>query len=253
MKQDIYNQEIKDWDANAKFYVNENFMPYQEKIVRKKMYKFYNIDKSQAVLEAGGGIVKLLKNSVLIDFSTKMIEGCKSINQAEKCVQGSVHDLPFENNSFDVVVANGLFHHIKVQGLLDKTCDEFFRVLKPSGKLCIFDRAPNLVPKLMFYVRQPLKLIHKPKSTCSTTNEVQFLESDIEKIISHGFKIEKRMYLINIFFQSMIILTNIFQYLFGAKAAIIVQRISMPLAMVVEKIFSFKFLCVEQCIIMKKQ
>jgi len=253
MDNKVYNQEVKDWDTNAGFYANENAMPYQEKIIRKKMYKFYNIKESDAVLEAGGGIVKLSKNAVLVDFSPKMIEGCKKINQPQKCIQASTHQLPFENDSFDVIVANGLMHHVKVQGLFDKTVDEFFRVLRPGGKLCVFDRAPNLVPKIFFYLRQPLKLIYKPKSTCSTTNETQFLESDVEKISQHGFKIERRMNLINVFFQAMIIVSNVFQYIFGVKSAVILQKITLPIAKVVEKTLSFKPFCAEQCIVMKKQ
>ncbi|MES2585568.1 MAG: methyltransferase domain-containing protein [Pseudomonadota bacterium] len=40
--------------------------------------------------------------------------------------------LPYESNSFDVVFARAVLHHIKD---LDAACSEFYRVLRPGGKL----------------------------------------------------------------------------------------------------------------------
>ena len=253
MDNNIFKQEKEDWNGNAQFYANENLMPFQEELVRKKIYDFYNLQETDKVLEAGGGIVKLSANTVLVDFSPKMIEAAKKINPNNECILASVHKLPFADNSFDVIIANGLMHHIKVQGIFDDALEEFQRVLKNGGKLCIFDRTSNLIPKILFYLRQPTKLFYKPKSTCSTRNETPFLEDDIKKIINHGFTLEKRMYLINIFFQHMIIFTNIFQYLFGAKIAIKLQKFTLPLARFIENNFSFKPLCAEQCLVMLKK
>lgn len=253
MNKKIFQQEIEDWNKNVQFYVNENLMPFQEEIIRKKIYDFYQIKESDQVLEAGGGVIKLGKNAVLVDFSPEMIKEAKKINPANQCFEASIHQLPFPDQSFDVIVANGLIHHIKVQGILDESLKEFRRVLKNGGKLCIFDRAPNLIPKIFFYLRQPAKLFYKPKSTCGTRNEMPFLEIDVKKIIDSGFVLKKRMYLINVFFQAMIILTNIFQYIFGPRISIKLQKNSLSLAKFIENVFSFKFLCAEQCLIMIKK
>ena len=50
--------------------------------------------------------------------------------------QASVEDLPFHENTFDYVVSNGVIHHTPNT---QKSVDEFFRVLKPGGKLVICD------------------------------------------------------------------------------------------------------------------
>ncbi len=53
---------------------------------------------------------------------------------AGKAVQGSVLDAPFADESFDVVVAIGCFHHT---GNLFRALDEARRVLRPGGRATI--------------------------------------------------------------------------------------------------------------------
>ena len=48
--------------------------------------------------------------------------------------QGIVEALPFKSESFDAVYCDSVFEHIDDP---DKTCREFFRVLKPGGKVLI--------------------------------------------------------------------------------------------------------------------
>jgi ubiquinone/menaquinone biosynthesis C-methylase UbiE len=47
--------------------------------------------------------------------------------------------LPFEDNSFDVVVSNVALHNIKGQAGRDKALDQAVRVLRPGGRLMIAD------------------------------------------------------------------------------------------------------------------
>lgn len=48
--------------------------------------------------------------------------------------QGSVLDLPFEDNSFDIVFSHGVLHHVPE---INKAQKEIHRVLKPGGKLVV--------------------------------------------------------------------------------------------------------------------
>lgn len=50
----------------------------------------------------------------------------------EKLVHGSVLDLPFEDNSFDVVYSHGVLHHVPD---IQRAQEEIWRVLKPDGML----------------------------------------------------------------------------------------------------------------------
>ncbi|MBI4812175.1 class I SAM-dependent methyltransferase [Candidatus Falkowbacteria bacterium] len=252
MNREIFQQEIEDWNNNVRFYINENSMAYQGKIYRKEIYDFYQIKTEEKVLEAGGGVVKVGENTIVVDFSPKMIEACKKINGEGRCVLASAHQLPFKDEEFDVVVANGLSHHLKAQDLLEDAIKEFYRVLKSGGKLCVFDRANNFFPRLFFLIRTPSRLIFKPTSSCNTRNEADFLEEDIDKIIAGGFKMARRKYIINVFFQAITIFANVLQYVFGFRVAYWWQKITWSLAYLVEKALPFKIFCAEQVIVFKK-
>ena len=253
MNEEIYKQEIEDWNKNTAFYENENLMPYQEKIYRKQIYEFYDIKKEERVLDVGGGTTNVSENTIIVDFSPKMIEACKETNGAGKCILASAHNLPFKNQEFDVIIANGLFHHLKVQGIFEESVKEFYRVLKPNGRICIFDRADNLFPRILFILRKPFKILLKPKSTCSTRNESKFLEEDIERIKRGGFEMVRKKYVINVFFQTITIFANVLQYIFGYKVAYCWQKLTWPIAFLLEKMFSFKIFCAEQLIVMEKR
>ena len=55
---------------------------------------------------------------------------------ADDCVamQGDAEDLPFEDNTFDIVYSNGVLHHTTST---ETALDEVFRVLKPGGRAVI--------------------------------------------------------------------------------------------------------------------
>lgn len=252
MNKEIFKQEIEDWNKNVDFYINENSMPFQE-MIREEIYGFYGLSENDKVLEAGGGAIKIGPNTIIMDFSPKMIEVAKRINPSDrKIILGSVHQIPLENQTFDAIVVNGTFHHLKAQGLLEDSVKEFRRVLKPNGKICVFDRAYNFIPNFFFYLRKPFKKIYSPKSQCSTRNETFFLENDIKDILGNGFKIEKRKYLVPLPLQLLIISTNIFQYLGGKKLAQKSQKLLMPIGKFLEKYLAFKPLCAEQCLVLRK-
>jgi arsenite methyltransferase len=52
---------------------------------------------------------------------------------------GNMTALPFEDNSFDVVVSSLAIHNIRGRAGRDKAIDEAMRVLRPGGRLMIAD------------------------------------------------------------------------------------------------------------------
>jgi len=76
-----------------------------------------------------------------LDFTDEMIE--KANKNKEKLgdnniefVKGDIEDMPFNNNSFDVVVSNCVLNLVPDK---TKAFDEIFRVLKTNGHFCVSD------------------------------------------------------------------------------------------------------------------
>ena len=71
-----------------------------------------------------------------LDYSEDMLAQAKSRFEANqiahvKTIQGDVGHLPFENNTFDIVLSMNGFHAFPDK---EKAFDEILRVLKPGGK-----------------------------------------------------------------------------------------------------------------------
>lgn len=75
-----------------------------------------------------------------VDLSTKNVETCR-LRASQKGLrnvsfqQGLLTNIPFEDNSFDIVWCNGVLHHMVNP---DQGLREITRVLKPGGKLWLY-------------------------------------------------------------------------------------------------------------------
>lgn len=77
-----------------------------------------------------------------IDISRESIEIAKSKkNNQTKFNHFNGENIPFNDNSFDVIFTACVFHHIDFK-LHENLFTEIFRVLKPGGKFYIFEHNP---------------------------------------------------------------------------------------------------------------
>ena len=72
-----------------------------------------------------------------LDFSKELINQA-SVNFKVPLHQGSCHQLPYKNNSFDIIFLILVLPHDD-KFIIEKTMDEVKRVLKPDGKIFIID------------------------------------------------------------------------------------------------------------------
>lgn len=111
------------------------------------------LPKEGKVLEIGAGTGLLWKqpdhplenlNLVLTDFSAAMCEELRSVPGAvvEQCDAAS---LPFDDASFDAVVANHMLYHVDDP---DGALREFARVLRPGGRIFIALNGEDHLPEL---------------------------------------------------------------------------------------------------------
>lgn len=71
----------------------------------------------------------------LTDVAVQITRKSLELNHLKaQVLQGSVEALPFDNNSFDYIVSNGVIHHTSET---EQAIKEFYRVLKPGGKASV--------------------------------------------------------------------------------------------------------------------
>lgn len=142
MHQNITSQEVK--NANKELYdsmagdyerIDGRRSPVLEKWLHKKLEKIRSIAPGGSMLDVGtgSGLVTrccsgLFDLRIGTDLSFKIIKDNKK--SFEHGIVSDVDDLPFADESFDVVTCFSVLHHLfSFEGL----ANEVFRILRPNG------------------------------------------------------------------------------------------------------------------------
>jgi 2-polyprenyl-3-methyl-5-hydroxy-6-metoxy-1,4-benzoquinol methylase len=91
-----------------------------------------------------------------LDFSTGML---KKHPAMEKSMLGDAQDLPFADNSFEVVMANHMLYHVPD---IDRAIKECRRVLKPDGIMVTATNSQHTMPEFQVLFRRAIVLLSAP-------------------------------------------------------------------------------------------
>lgn len=123
-----YDLAAQDYDKKEK---------YLNSFEKGKLLSLLSDLKNKKVLDVGAGtgrisleLFSLGAQVTALDVSDKILEVLKRKNKKIATVVGEAEDLPFENDSFDLVVAAFLIVHLKDPA---RFFDEVYRVLKSGG------------------------------------------------------------------------------------------------------------------------
>lgn len=121
-------------------------------IIKHRYYTVLPLAKDKDVLEIGAGHgmgSKLLsanaKSYTAGEYSKENLDILKNRNFKGNVVQVDAHQMPFEDNSFDVVIALAMIYYLDIEKFLK----EVRRVLRPNGVLffCTSNKdVPGFVP-----------------------------------------------------------------------------------------------------------
>lgn len=83
-------------------------------------------------------------NCTLVDLSKPMLDKAKErvtakTNNKVTTIQGDIREVNLKDNSFDIILAGAVLHHLRGDNDWETTFDKLFRLLKPGGCLMISD------------------------------------------------------------------------------------------------------------------
>lgn len=196
-------QLVQDYTSKwyAERYSGSGFL-YHSRVVTDMLsgIKFRDGRHSDKVLDVGCGtgfVSQLYPNFDItgIDISDGMLA-----NNPYKAIKASAESIPFEDNSFDFVIARSLLHHLDRP---DIGLKEMFRVLKPGGKWACWDPLHGPIYNLIRSTFQHTdRFSHLHKSFNDKTlfqmiencNDPNFTECGDAKG-GYGFKITEKRYI----------------------------------------------------------
>lgn len=163
------------------------------------LYEQYNVKEKTVLLELGSGngdffhrhmdeLTQIL-DITLSDFSEGMVNIMKEKykDTPVKVEQVDIQNIPFEDDTFDVIVANAMLYHVPD---IDAGLKEVKRVLKPGGVFYTSTFGEN---GLFKYISTTLESLFD-KSIDSKPDHSFTLENGQEKLMKHFNHVERRDY-----------------------------------------------------------
>jgi len=177
--QEGYDLAASDYDKKEK---------YLNSFEIDKLLPLLNDIKGKNILDVGAGTGRIACELVnggaqvtALDVSEKILSVLKKKNAKIKTVVGEAESIPFEEETFDVVVATFLIVHLKDP---TKFFDEVYRVLKPGGLFLVTNinqKEPPIVKtkvgdiQIKSYYHRPEKITEILESLAFTIEQEEYV------------------------------------------------------------------------------
>lgn len=138
------------------------------------------------------------------DLSERMVYHAKNnLSPKVNIVVGDAQNLPFADNSFDIITSTLAFHHFPKP---DKAISEFHRVLKPNGVMIVADArrdCSSFVWSMVGFVTRhivpkPLRFANEPFGSFQAALTVDESKEIMNKSTFTGFKINSNPFVMTI-------------------------------------------------------
>ena len=195
MEKDFVELSKKWFNKQAPVYDETNTILYSKygKISCENIREYLNDKKFDSLLDIGCGtgyLIDMLSKEhdcrfVGLDLSPEMVKQAqnKNIKNAE-FIEGRSDELPFENNTFDIVTCSQSFHHYPET---DEPMQEAKRVLKEGGLYILSDTGCGPFKILGVKVDS---FIYRHFSNTGDCN-ISYMEKTVKDMERNGFEIIK--------------------------------------------------------------
>lgn len=183
------------WEKYFKVYDVLNIViPYQELL--DTIIEKLDIQKDDLVLDAGCGTGNLAikmescgANVIGIDYCAAALERYKSKNpEAEAIIHDLTMPLPFPDNYFDKIASNNVIYTLKKE-MRNAVFDEFYRVLKPNGKIVVSNARKGGKPVMIYY--DTVKKLKQRTGILKTTAVIFKMLIPTAKILIYNKQLDK--------------------------------------------------------------
>jgi len=164
-------------------------------IWRNKFIKSLNFSNHDKVLDVATGtgdvafaIRKKYKTEIIgLDLSVNMLEKAKQKSKKYKIddisfIEGDAENLPFDDNTFDKLVIS---YGLRNLGNCERGLSEFYRVLKPNGKIGILEflhpKSTIIARIFKFYFNT---ILPRVASLFSNSKAYRYLPESVENFLS---------------------------------------------------------------------
>ena len=168
----------------------------------KWMFEQYPFRAKMKVLELGSGRGELwnfyFENDILqgyemditlSDFSDGMVDHLQNSYRGKRISVKKIDilDIPYENDSFDIIMANSMLYHVKD---IDLALSEVKRVLKKNGLFYCSTFGLNGMTQYLYHALDELDIPYDHKSNISFTlqNGMQLLKKHFTKVERYNYE-----------------------------------------------------------------
>ena len=177
------------YDLYAPYYEKDH--AYLDSFERAELFALMGDVQGLNVLDVGCGTGRMVENLKKfgakvtgLDVSEKMLAIAKKHFSTTEFVLGDIEELPFEDESFDMVVATFVIVHL---GTLQRAFDEVYRVLKPGGVFLVSNVNQRKAPKLKMEKEEIIikSFYHRPEAVAEALEE-SFFKIEVDGFVEES-------------------------------------------------------------------